>query len=159
MILVGGISSVVVHLKQQNNEEHISQNVLESSEPYRRVSRGNLCACLCKTCVIDNEESRSVQICVQNGPFFRPRKYISVYFFILKYTNPHKFSNRHVWITIFYQSWKINVFQAKKFVSNTQFFLNRPHTSVVEQLIYLRHKLVYTDGRNLCLGLFFELSI
>ena len=31
---------------------------MESSEPYRKCSRGNLCVCVCKTTVFGNEELR-----------------------------------------------------------------------------------------------------
>ena len=58
MILVGRISLIIVHIKTPKHEESIPCNVLESSEPYRRCSRGYLCVCVSKTTVFDNEELR-----------------------------------------------------------------------------------------------------
>ena len=34
-------------------------NLLESGDPYRRCSRGNLCVCVYKTTVLGNEELRT----------------------------------------------------------------------------------------------------
>ena len=58
MILVGRISFILVQIKTSKHEESIPYNFLESSEPSRRCSRGNLCVCVCKTTVFGNEEFR-----------------------------------------------------------------------------------------------------
>ena len=58
MILVGRISLIVVQIKTPTHEEIIPYNLLESSEPYRWCSRGNLCVCVRKTSMFGNEALR-----------------------------------------------------------------------------------------------------
>ena len=58
MILVRRISLIVVQMKTLKHEESIPYYLLESSEPYRRCSRGNLCVYVCKSIVFGNEELR-----------------------------------------------------------------------------------------------------
>ena len=49
-----------MQIKTQKHEEIIRYNLLESSEPYRRWSRGNLRVCIRKTSMFGKVELRSL---------------------------------------------------------------------------------------------------